>query len=131
MKTIPKSKHWTNKSFSISLEDAETTLAEIGIIVKREGTSVSSIIVLSLKEYVKEHKKGNYQHTMENFAEHGERSYRQIEKQIVIELAAWGRDIRGTEIWSIVKEQIEPTKRAKIVANISKSLNEKGVKVWG
>jgi hypothetical protein len=128
---MPKSRHWTNKSFSISLEDAETTLAEIGIIAKREGTSVSSIIVLSLKEYVKEHKSGNYQHTMENFAENGEKSYRQIEKQIVIDLAAWGRDIKGTEIWDIVKEQIDPTKRAKIVDNISKSLKDKGVKVWG
>ena len=94
---MPKSRHWTNKSFSISLEDAETTLAEIGIIAKREGASVSSIIVLSLKEYVKEHKKGNYQHTMENFAELGEKSYRQIEKQIVVELASWERDIR--ESW--------------------------------
>jgi len=128
---MPKSKHWTNKSFSISLEDAETTFAEIGIIAKREGLSVSSTIVLALKEYVKEHKKGNYQHTMENFAEHGERSYRQIEKQIATNMATWGRDIRGTEIWGIVKEQIAPTKRAKVVANISKSLKEKGVKVWG
>lgn len=110
---------------------AETIMEQIDDISDRENTSRSQIIMKAIAEYWEEHIKGNYQHTMNNFMEGGEESYRQLEQNIITYLVEKERDIKGTEIWGMVKElDFSPTKRKKSVEIIARRLRYLGVKVW-
>lgn len=132
---MPKSKRWTNHSFSISVEDDETLYPEIVKIAKREGVSVSAVVVRALREYWKEHRKGNYQHYMENFMPDGVQSNRQIEQQIVdyfVDRFDKSFDVKYPNVVERVRTELryDGQKMVDAVDRIVKQLHGVGVKIW-
>lgn len=75
---MPKSKHWTSKSFSINVAELDTTWKDIEEIAEREKASISSIVVKSLRDYAKIHRDGNFQTKWPSYAEGGLKSEGQI-----------------------------------------------------
>ena len=120
---------WTNKNFSISIEDVETTFEEIKKIAKREGESTSAIIVKALKDYVKEHGKGNYQTLFKSYLEGGFKSDGQMEQEIFRKF----QDKRELLFRDIVSElrRLNYTGRKLMKASekIMSQLVEEGVKI--
>ncbi|KKM63016.1 hypothetical protein LCGC14_1515700 [marine sediment metagenome] len=79
---MPKSKHWTSKSFSINVAELDTTWKDIEEIAEREKASVSSIIVKSLRDYAKIHRDGNFQTKWPSYAEGGIKSKGQVLQEL-------------------------------------------------
>lgn len=127
---MPKSRHWANKSFSIHVDELETTYAEIEKIAKRENTSISSIIVKSMREYVEKHKRGNYQTFILSYSEGESVDMATIEGQIRNFFSNKNR-VKWLDIVQTCKEQTKNTKDALDMAGrIQKWLMEKKIRVW-
>ena len=129
---MPKSRRWTNRSFSLSVEDDETLYPEIVKIAKRDGVSTSAVIVRALREYWVEHREGNYQHDMLNFVEGGHQSNRQLEQNIVDYFVERNDVITYPQLMNRIKKELDYRgKKLSDAANrLMKQLYEKGFKVW-
>ena len=129
---MPKSKFWVNKTFSISVEDAETLIPEIDKIARREGVSRSAIVVTALKEYWKIHRKGNYQHYMTGFLPGGVKSDRQIEQDIINYFMNNQLDVKYSEVAMRIRSDLGYKGKSLIdaIERIVKKLHDNGVKIW-
>lgn len=132
---LARGKTWTNISISLSIDDAQTILADIQTIAERERKSRSAIIVEAMKEYSIYHLKGNYQTLINSYEDEGEQNRASIEREIrgfFLARSSKGIEIKLNEIKTHCRNQLTNAKTASAMAErIHEWLKSQGVKVWG